>query len=73
VGPTPIVVEGVGAALRGQPVGDEAAQQAAELARAAARPISDVRGTERQRRHLAAVLTRRALAIAVARARLEDH
>lgn len=68
VGPTPIVVEGVGEALRGKPVNEEAVQTAAEMARAAARPIDDVRGTERQRRHLAAVLTRRALAIAIERA-----
>lgn len=71
VGPTPIVVEGAGAALAGKPVDDQTIQLAAEMASAAARPIDDVRGKERQRRHLCAVLTRRALAIAIERAKKE--
>jgi len=40
-----------------------------ERVRAAATPISDMRGTIRQRNHLVGVLTRRTLNIAVERAR----
>ncbi len=69
VAPTPLLVAEAGAALVGQVVGDAAINQAAELAKAAARPISDMRGTAEQRKHLTAVMTRRALEIAIARAR----
>ena len=69
VAPTPLLVAEAGAALLGQSVGDAVINQAAELARAAARPISDMRGTAEQRKHLTAVMTRRALEIAIARAR----
>ena len=41
----------------------------ARIAQAAARPISDLRGTEEYRKHLCAVLTRRALEQAIERAR----
>lgn len=69
VAPTPLLVAEAGAALLGQSVGDAVINQAAELAKAAARPISDMRGTAEQRKHLTAVMTRRALEIAIARAR----
>jgi carbon-monoxide dehydrogenase medium subunit len=69
VAPTPLPVPEAGAALAGQLVSPETIAAAAELARAAARPIDDMRGTAAQRRHLAGVLTRRALERAVARAR----
>jgi CO/xanthine dehydrogenase FAD-binding subunit len=69
VAPTPLYVPEAGAALAGQPVGDAAIERAAELAKAAAKPISDMRGSAAQRKHLSAVMTRRALEIAVARAR----
>ena len=69
VAPTPVFVEEAGAALQGKEINDEAIQQAAELAMAAARPISDMRGTIEQRRHLVGVLTRRALRGAIQRAR----
>ena len=50
--------------------GDEAAARAAgELAAAASRPISDVRGSADYRRAMAAVVTRRAILAAVSRAR----
>jgi len=69
VAPTPLLVEAAGEALVGKPVSAEAIQAAAEAAMAAARPISDMRGTVEQRRHLVGVLTRRALQGAIERAR----
>ena len=68
VAPTPILVEAAGEALVGQPVGDAAIQKAAEAAKEAAKPISDMRGTAEYRKHLCEVLTRRALNTAVERA-----
>jgi carbon-monoxide dehydrogenase medium subunit len=50
-------------------VNDESIQRAAEIAKQAAKPIDDMRGTTRYRKHLCEVLTRRALHIAVERAR----
>jgi CO/xanthine dehydrogenase FAD-binding subunit len=69
VAPTPLFVPEAGAALAGREVSEEAIAEAARIAQAAARPIDDMRGTVAQRRHLAAVLTRRALTKAVERAR----
>ena len=69
VGPTPLYVEAVGIALRGKAPSEESFAAAARLAQEAARPITDVRGTEAQRRHLVGVLTRRALRGAVERAK----
>lgn len=69
VAPTPLYVREAGEALAGKPVNAENIQAAAELARAAAKPITDMRGTTEYRRHLCAVLTRRALEAAVQRAR----
>lgn len=68
VAPTPLFVEEAGAALRGQPVGRAAVGRAAAAAKAAARPITDMRGTADYRRNLCEVLTRRALERAVERA-----
>lgn len=70
VAPTPLYVKEAGDALAGRPVAEAEAAfaVAAELARAAARPIDDLRGTAVQRKHLAEVLTRRALRRALARA-----
>lgn len=59
------------AALLGTDGGDEAARSAADAAAAASRPISDVRGSEEYRRAMAAVITRRAIRAALARARGE--
>jgi carbon-monoxide dehydrogenase medium subunit len=70
VAPTPLHVEAAGNALAGCALTDveTAIDRAASLAQAAARPISDMRGTMAQRRHLAGVLTRRALHVALERA-----
>lgn len=68
VAPTPLFVPAAGEALAGRKVSDEAIEGAAQIARAAVRPIGDMRGSEAQRKHLAAVLTRRALRKAVERA-----
>lgn len=69
VAPTPLFVEEAGAFLAGKVISPEAIQEAAKIAQAAARPISDLRGTAEYRKHLCAVLTRRALEKAVERAR----
>jgi carbon-monoxide dehydrogenase medium subunit len=69
VAPTPLFVPEAGEMLAGKPVSAASIQQAADIARVAARPITDMRGTTEYRRHLCAVLTRRALADAVERAR----
>lgn len=69
VAPTPLLVSDAAAALVGQPPTAHAFAHAAELARRAARPISDMRGTADYRRHLVGVLTLRALEQALTRAR----
>jgi carbon-monoxide dehydrogenase medium subunit len=69
VAPTPLYVPEAGEALAGQPVTAESIGRACEIARAAALPITDMRGTADYRRHLCAVLTRRALEAAIRRAR----
>jgi len=74
VAPTPLLVAEAGEALIGCQVSDGAAseaaiEEAAQIAKAMARPISDMRGTAAQRKHLSAVLTRRALRKAIERAR----
>lgn len=61
VAPTPLLVAEAGDFLGGKPPTGEVLRAAAEIARQAARPIDDMRGTAAQRRHLAGVLTRRAL------------
>lgn len=68
VAPTPLFVSEAGASLVGKAPTAEALAEAAELARASARPISDMRGTAEHRKHLAGVLTRRALQKALERA-----
>lgn len=68
VAPTPLLVSTAGDSLAGQKISDEAIEQAAQLAKEAAKPISDMRGSAAQRKHLSAVLTRRALEGAIRRA-----
>ena len=69
VAPTPLFVREAGEALAGQAVSDEAIRRASNLARDAAVPITDMRGTIEFRQHLCEVLTRRALNTAIERAR----
>ena len=69
VAPTPLFVAEAGEYLAGRAVSAGAIAEAARIAQAAARPISDMRGTAAQRKHLSAVLTRRALEQAIERAR----
>jgi CO/xanthine dehydrogenase FAD-binding subunit len=69
VAPTPLYVREAGDALVGHPVNEASIAAAGEIARKTAEPITDMRGTAEYRRHLCAVLTRRALDAAVKRAR----
>lgn len=69
VAPTPVAATEAAAWLAGREVTDEAITTAAELAKTAARPISDMRGPAEFRLHLVGVLTRRVLQGAVTRAR----
>lgn len=70
VAPTAVRAHEAERALEGQPVGPDAFERAAEAARAACRPIDDVRASAAFRQHLVGVLVRRALARCVERARL---
>jgi len=69
VAPTPVFAKDAGDYLAGKPVSEASIQEASEAAMAAAKPISDMRGTVRQRTHLIGVLSRRTLNNAVERAR----
>ena len=70
VAPTAVRAHEAERLLEGQPVGPQAFERAAEAARAAYRPIDDVRASAAFRQHLVGVLVRRALARCVERARL---
>jgi CO/xanthine dehydrogenase FAD-binding subunit len=67
--PTIRRVPGAEQALAGSEADDESLAAAARAAAAASAPISDVRASERYRRAMAEVMARRAVEIAVARAR----
>ena len=69
VAPIPLFLPEAGDALAGNEVSDEVIERAASIARESARPITDMRGTVEQRKHLAGVLTRRAIQGAVDRAK----
>jgi carbon-monoxide dehydrogenase medium subunit len=71
VAPTPLLARDAGDWLVGKAPTDEAFIKAARLAQEAAKPITDVRGTAAQRRHLVGVLVKRALHDAVGRAKGE--
>jgi aerobic carbon-monoxide dehydrogenase medium subunit len=64
----PIRARDAEAALQGEHPDDELLQAAGALAASAADPVGDCHGSAAFRRHLAAVLTRRALATAISRA-----
>ena len=68
VAPRPLFVPAAGDALVGKTPSEESFAEAARIAQAAATPITDQRGTAEHRKHLVAVLTRRALRGAVDRA-----
>ncbi len=69
VAPTPLLVREAADALIGKPLTDESIAAAAKAAEDAARPIDDMRGSVRQRKHLVSVFVERALRRAAERAR----
>ena len=66
--PTPLFVREAGEALKGESASSPDTRKLAEAARAACKPITDMRGSKEQRIHLAGVLAERALKIALERA-----
>jgi carbon-monoxide dehydrogenase medium subunit len=77
VGPTPLLAEDASRLLVGRAPDSAAIEQAAQAARALARPIDDMRGTVEFRLHVTEVLVRRVLteALEIARGlgRAEHH
>ena len=69
VASTPILVRKIGDVLSGRKPDEESWSEAASIAQAASRPISDVRGSAELRRHLVGVFARRTLRNALARAK----
>lgn len=70
VGPTPLRAVAAEAHLRGRVLDSALLRQAGEIAAGECRPITDVRASASYRRRAVAVLTRRAVAAAAARAHL---
>ena len=68
VAPTPLLVADAAEALVGQALSEESIAAAAAASSAAATPITDMRGSIRQRVHLAGVLTERTIRQAAERA-----
>lgn len=68
VAATPVLASAASAALAGQAPTEETFARAGEAAKAAATPITDMRGSAAQRAHLVSVLTVRALQGALKRA-----
>jgi len=74
LGPTTIIATRAEEALKGKPPSEEAFAQAGEIAKEDCAPVPDGRGPVDYKRHLAGVLTVRALRQATARAlHQEDH
>jgi len=73
VGPTPLSVQEAADFLQGKRISEESIVAAAEIARTAASPIDDMRGSARQRKHLVHVLVTRALRGAIERAQGNDE
>lgn len=72
VGLTPIKAKGAESVLHGKPLTDKAISAAAESARAAADPQSDMRGSAEYKQALVGALVKRAIEIAGRRARGEQ-
>ena len=68
IAPTPLLVGEAADAIVGQPLSEETIAAAAAASSAAANPITDMRGSIRQRVHLAGVLTERTIRQAAERA-----
>lgn len=68
VAPVPLFVAEAGEAVAGKPATEETVRIASGIARDAAVPITDMRGTIEYRKHLCEVLTRRAMMTAIERA-----
>ena len=68
VAPVPLFVAAAGEAVAGKPATEETVRIASGIARDAAVPITDMRGTIEYRKHLCEVLTRRAMMTAIERA-----
>ena len=73
VGPNTTGMPAISQALRGQPPTEELYQRAGALASEGCRPVTDMRGSEEYKRHLANELTQRALRRAVARITASNH
>jgi xanthine dehydrogenase FAD-binding subunit len=69
VAPTCLLVQEAAQALIGKQLTQETIKAAGEAAKTAARPIDDMRGSIKQRKHLSAVLVERTLRVAAERAR----
>jgi carbon-monoxide dehydrogenase medium subunit len=69
VAPSPLLVNEAASALVGGTLQDADIERCAQVARAAARPISDMRGDADFRRHLVGILVQRSVRIASARAK----
>jgi CO/xanthine dehydrogenase FAD-binding subunit len=67
VAPTPLLASDTGAFLSGKAVTRKNVKEAARMAQAIAKPITDLRGTADHRKHLCAVLAERALDKAIER------
>ena len=68
VAPTPLPAPEAGAFLAGKEITRTTIKEAARMAQAIAKPITDMRGTAEHRRHLCAVLVERVLDKAIERA-----
>lgn len=68
VAPVPLFVAEAGEAVAGKPATEDTVRIASGIARDAAVPITDMRGTIEYRKHLCEVLTRRAMMTAIERA-----
>jgi aerobic carbon-monoxide dehydrogenase medium subunit len=68
-GETPVAAPKAAQALKGQRLDDKTARDAAEMAKSEIRPFGNVHASVDYQRHLAGVLTRRALVAAYGRAR----